>query len=69
MDDIDNIKSNDNDDNFEYKNNDNEFKEVLELFRYASDTYVKQFTPTVGVEFYLKRTILPGPRHVALKVF
>lgn len=33
-----------------------------------SDTYVKQFTPTVGVEFYLKRTILPGPRHVTLKV-
>lgn len=35
----------------------------------VSDTYVKQFTPTVGVEFYLKRSILPGPRHVTLKVW
>ncbi len=28
----------------------------------------RQYSPTVGVEFYLKRTVLPGPRNVALKV-
>lgn len=36
--------------------------------RYATETF-KQFTSTVGVEFYLKRTVLPGPRHVTLKVW
>ncbi len=36
--------------------------------RYSKETFSKQYAPTVGVEFYLKRTVLPGPRHVALKV-
>ncbi len=36
--------------------------------RYAEDKFTKQYAPTVGVEFYLKRTVLPGPRNVALKV-
>ena len=35
--------------------------------RYATDNFGK-FPSTVGVEFYLKRTVLPGPRHVTLKV-
>ena len=36
--------------------------------KYAHDTFTKQYAPTVGVEFYLKRTVLQGPRHVAIKV-
>lgn len=36
--------------------------------RYAQETFSKQYTPTVGVEFYLKRTVLPGPRNVTIKV-
>lgn len=35
--------------------------------RYATDKLGK-FPATVGVEFYLKRTTLPGPRHITLKV-
>ena len=35
--------------------------------RYATDNFGK-FPSTVGVEFYLKRTVLPGPRHITLKV-
>ncbi len=37
--------------------------------RYAEDRFSKQYTPTVGVDFYLKRAVLPGPRNVALKVW
>ena len=37
--------------------------------RYSKETFAKQYSPTVGVEFYLKRTSLPGPRHVALKLW
>ena len=36
--------------------------------RYCKGTFSKQYGPTVGVDFCLKRTVLPGPRHVALKV-
>ena len=36
--------------------------------RYAEDRFTKAYAPTVGVEFYLKRTVLPGQRNVALKV-
>lgn len=36
--------------------------------RYAQESFTKQYAPTVGVEFYLKRTVLPGQRNVALKV-
>ena len=35
--------------------------------RYATDKLGK-FPATVGVDFYLKRTTLPGPRHITLKV-
>jgi GTPase SAR1 family protein len=35
--------------------------------RYATESFGK-YPPTVGVEFYLKRTVLPGPRHATLKV-
>ena len=28
-----------------------------------------QYAPTVGVEFYLKRAVLPGPRNVSLKLW
>ena len=35
--------------------------------RYSTDKLGK-FPATVGVEFYLKRTTLPGPRHITLKV-
>ena len=35
--------------------------------RYSQETFTKQYAPTVGVEFYLKRTVLPGQRNVALK--
>ena len=36
--------------------------------RYATESFTKQYKPTVGVEFYLKRIVLPGPRNVAVKV-
>ena len=36
--------------------------------RYTSDTFSKNCFQTVGVEFYLKRTVLQGNRHVTLKV-
>jgi Ras-related protein Rab-28 len=36
--------------------------------KYAQESFTKQYNPTVGVEFYLKRTVLPGPRNVAIKV-
>ncbi len=35
--------------------------------RYATESFAK-YPATVGVEFYLKRTVLPGPRHITLKV-
>lgn len=37
--------------------------------RYTSDTFTKNCVPTVGVEFYLKRTVLQGNRHVTLKIW
>ncbi len=37
--------------------------------RYANGSFTKQFTPTPGVDFYLKRTTLPGQRNVAIKVW
>ena len=37
--------------------------------KYAQEAFTKQYSATVGVEFYLKRTTLPGPRNVAMKVF
>ena len=36
--------------------------------RYTTDTFTKNCAATVGVEFYLKRTVLQGNRHVTLKV-
>merc|ERR1711974_144289 len=36
--------------------------------RYANDSFTKNTTETVGVEFYLKRTELQG-RHITLKVW
>ena len=36
--------------------------------RYTSDTFSKNCAATVGVEFYLKRIVLQGNRHVTLKV-
>lgn len=36
--------------------------------RYANDTFTKLYTPTLGVEFYLKRITLQGNRSVVLKV-
>ena len=35
--------------------------------RYATDNFGK-FPNTVGVDVFLKRTTLPGPRHITLKV-
>lgn len=37
--------------------------------RYAKEMFTKQYAPTVGVEFYLKRAVLPGPRSVSLKMW
>jgi len=37
--------------------------------RYATNQYSKQYHPTTGVEFYLKRTTLPGQRNLALKLW
>jgi Ras-related protein Rab-28 len=36
--------------------------------KYAQETFSKQYNPTVGVEFFLKRTTLPGPRNISIKV-
>jgi len=37
--------------------------------RYATNQFTKQYQPTTGVEFYLKRTTLPGQRNLALKLW
>jgi Ras-related protein Rab-28 len=37
--------------------------------RYATNQFSKQYHPTTGVEFYLKRTTLPGQRNLALKLW
>jgi len=37
--------------------------------RYATNQFSKQYQPTTGVEFYLKRTTLPGQRSLALKLW
>ena len=37
--------------------------------RYAKESFTKIYNPTVGVEFYLKRIVLPGPRNVAVKLW
>jgi len=37
--------------------------------RYATNQFSKQYHPTTGVEFYLKRTTLPGQRNLAIKMW
>lgn len=37
--------------------------------RYATNVFSKQYHPTTGVEFYLKRTTLPGSKNLALKLW
>lgn len=37
--------------------------------RYANGQFTKQFHPTTGVDFYLKRTTLPGAKNIALKLW
>jgi len=37
--------------------------------RYAEERFTKQYAPTAGVDFYLKRIVLPGQRNVALKLW
>lgn len=37
--------------------------------RYTTNQFSKQYQPTTGVEFYLKRTTLPGSRDLALKLW
>ena len=36
--------------------------------RYTNDTFTKNYTQTVGVEFCLKRTEIQGNRHITMKV-
>lgn len=36
--------------------------------KYSQESFSKMYTPTVGVEFYLKRIMLPGNKPAALKV-
>ena len=35
-------------------------KPTRHIFRYARNQFTKQYHPTTGVDFYLKRTTLPG---------
>ena len=37
--------------------------------RYATNNFTKNYHPTTGVEFYLKRTVLPGSRNLAIKLW
>jgi len=37
--------------------------------RYARNQFTKQYHPTTGVDFYLKRTTLPGSKNLALKLW
>lgn len=37
--------------------------------RYSTNQYTKQYFPTTGVEFYLKRTSLPASKNLALKLW
>ncbi|XP_023346886.1 ras-related protein Rab-28 [Eurytemora carolleeae] len=37
--------------------------------RYTSSQFSKQYHPTTGVDFYLKRTKLPGSKNIALKLW
>jgi len=37
--------------------------------RYATNNFTKNYHPTTGVEFYLKRTSLPGNRNLAIKLW
>jgi Ras-related protein Rab-28 len=42
---------------------------VTNLYRYSTNQYTKQYFPTTGVDFYLKRTSLPGAKNLALKLW
>lgn len=37
--------------------------------RYASNQFTKQYHPTTGVDFYLKRTTITGTKNLALKLW
>ena len=37
--------------------------------KYVNDCYSKLYTPTSGVDFHLKRIVLPGERHITLKIW
>ncbi|XP_076439639.1 ras-related protein Rab-28-like [Babylonia areolata] len=37
--------------------------------RYAQEQFKKQYGQTVGLDFYLKRIVLPGSTHVALEIW
>lgn len=37
--------------------------------RYSTNNFTKNYHPTTGVEFYLKRTTLPGSRNLAIKLW
>ena len=36
--------------------------------RYAQEQFGKQYQQTIGLDFFLKRIVLPGSVHVALQV-
>ena len=37
--------------------------------RYSTNQYTKQYFPTTGLDFYLKRASLPGSKNLALKLW
>ena len=37
--------------------------------RYAQSSFGKEYKQTLGVDFFLKRIVLPGDTHVALQVW
>ncbi|CAG2060203.1 unnamed protein product, partial [Timema podura] len=37
--------------------------------RYCSDEFTRQYFPTAGVDFFLKKTLLPGGRNITLQIW